>query len=81
MEGPLKVLEMNNQENQAVEIDVSLSLKATEHLGFQSFWSLLSLPLQHFDYITLLPEKNAKVLAGSTWSVVKTRRKQCLDKL
>ena len=38
---------MNNQENQAVEIDVFAMLKTLWNASFRSFWSLLSLPLQH----------------------------------
>lgn len=37
---------MNNQENQ-VEIDVFAMLKSYGNASFRSFWSLLSLPLQH----------------------------------
>ena len=64
---------MNNQENQAVEIDVFAMLKTLWKRKFSIVWSLLSLPLHIWLQCLFSQEKNTKVLAGSMWSAVKIR--------
>ena len=50
----------------------SLCWRPYGNASFRSFWSLLSLPLQHLATV-LCKKEYRKVLAGSMWSVVKTK--------
>ena len=64
---------MNNQENQAVEIDVFATLKVLWKRKFSIILVALVFAIATFGYSAFLAKKNTKVLAGSMWSVVKTK--------
>ena len=64
---------MNNQENQAVEIDVFAMLKTLWKRKFSIVLVALVFAIAAFGYSAFLAKKEYQVLAGSMWSVVKTK--------
>ena len=64
---------MNNQENQAVEIDVFAMLKTLWKRKFSIVLVALVFAIAAFGYSAFLAKKNTNVLAGSMWSAVKIK--------
>ena len=64
---------MNNQENQAVEIDVFAMLKTLWKRKFSIVLVALVFAIAAFGYSAFLAKKEYQRPAGSTWSVVKTK--------